>query len=623
MRNAASRCIRRGASFALLAFVAFAATVLTPSADSASKKVLSGTTAITVTQASDVSLSISWQRVRSAAGYDAYLGGVRVAKTQGTAYTFANLRCDSTYTLGVDAFTVKGVSSSIVSLAARTSACPVAAGGNDTSPPTSPTSLTQGATTATTISLLWSASLDNVGVAGYDLFLNGNKAGTTTATNYSFANLSCGTSYTLAVDAYDAAGNRSQSAAVQASTSPCPDTSPPTTPGLPTQSGSTATTISLLWGASLDNVAVAGYDLFLNGNKAGTTTATSYTFPNLSCGTSYTLAVDAYDAAGNRSQPAVVDAATSPCAASGTVVNCDIVANPGAGTAQQAIDKAQGGQTVCLHGGTYTASVQIALNKSNVTLESYPGEMAVVGRGFQLGCGSCSGSTLRDFTIQDATNYGENGIDVDGANMRIEHMQIIRTGQHNIILHSDTSNAVVTRNYAIDAGMNSSLIPSETHGIYVTGHDNQITDNVFVSPTGYGIHVYGTNHDETIAENTVIGSKTRGGIVVDVGTGYNIKVANNISYGNATGGYVLKSCASGCVFDHLLGFNNVNGTCTDSLAGQATHCVTADPQFIDGQYHVAPSSPAVDAATPNFMASPDRDGVVRDPVAPDLGAYER
>jgi parallel beta-helix repeat protein len=226
MRNAAFRCIRRRASFALLAFVAFAATVGAPSADSASKKVLSSTAAITVMQATGASLSISWYRVRSAAGYDTYLDGARVAKTQGTAYTFANLRCGATYTLGVDAFTIKGVSSSIVSVVAGTSACPAAVGGNDTSPPTLPTSLTQGATTATTISLLWSASLDNVGVAGYDLFLNGNKVGTTTATSYSFGNLSCGTSYTLAVDAYDAAGNRSQSVAVGAATSACAPSGP-------------------------------------------------------------------------------------------------------------------------------------------------------------------------------------------------------------------------------------------------------------------------------------------------------------------------------------------------------------------------------------------------------------
>jgi beta-glucanase (GH16 family) len=314
MRKAAARCIRRRAPVALLALVAFTATAQAPSAGAASKNVLSSTSAVTVTQATAGSLSISWQRVRRAAGYDLSLNGTRVGETQTTAYTFASLRCGATYQLGVDAFNVKGVRSSIVSVTAGTSACPVAVVGNDTSPPTSPTSLTQGATTTTSISLLWSASLDNVGVAGYDLFLNGSKVGTTTATSYTFANLSCGTSYTLAVDAYDAAGNRSQSAAVLASTSPCPDTSPPTIPTLPTQTGSTTTSISLLWSASLDNVGVAGYDLFLNGSKLGTTTATSYTFASLSCGTSYTLAVDAFDAAGNRSQQASLATTTSACA---------------------------------------------------------------------------------------------------------------------------------------------------------------------------------------------------------------------------------------------------------------------------------------------------------------------
>jgi chitodextrinase len=313
MWKAASRCIFRRALLALLALGAFAVTLQAPAGDAASKKLPSGTSSITVTQATETSLSISWQRARRAGGYDVYLNRTRVATTQTTAYTLAGLRCGSTYEVGVDAFNARGVRSSILSVAGSTSACPGTPVGNDTSPPTSPVSLIQGATTTTSISLLWAASLDNVGVAGYELFLNGNKVGTTSATTYTFTNLSCGTSYALAVDAFDAAGNRSQSAVVQASASPCPDTCSPTIPALPTQSGSTATSISLLWSASLDNVGVAGYDLFVNGNKVGTTTATTYTFTNLSCGTSYALAVDAFDAAGNRSQSAVVQASASPC----------------------------------------------------------------------------------------------------------------------------------------------------------------------------------------------------------------------------------------------------------------------------------------------------------------------
>ena len=43
----------------------------------------------------------------------------------------------------------------------------------------------------------------------------------TTSTSYTYSGLACGTSYTLAVDAYDAAGNVSTRASLQSSTAPC------------------------------------------------------------------------------------------------------------------------------------------------------------------------------------------------------------------------------------------------------------------------------------------------------------------------------------------------------------------------------------------------------------------
>jgi hypothetical protein len=221
MWEAAARCIRRRA-FAFVALVAVAATLQASSAGAASKRIPSKTSAVTVTQATAASLAISWQRVRSAAGYDLYLNGAGAGKTQATSYTFANLRCGASYTLGVDAFTNKGVRSAVVSTVATTAACQVAPSASNTTSPSPPASLSQGATTTTSISLLWSASLDSVGVAGYDLFVNGTKVGTTAATSYTFANLSCGTSYTLAVDAYDSAGNRSQLASLGATTTACP-----------------------------------------------------------------------------------------------------------------------------------------------------------------------------------------------------------------------------------------------------------------------------------------------------------------------------------------------------------------------------------------------------------------
>ena len=94
----------------------------------------------------------------------------------------------------------------------------------DTSPPTTPTNVGVSASTQSSLSLSWSASTDNVGVAGYGVYLNGARIGATTSTSYVFGSLSCGTVYTLGVDAYDAAGNRSAQASLSAQTSACSST---------------------------------------------------------------------------------------------------------------------------------------------------------------------------------------------------------------------------------------------------------------------------------------------------------------------------------------------------------------------------------------------------------------
>jgi len=75
----------------------------------------------------------------------------------------------------------------------------------------------------------------------------------------------------------------------------------------------TASSITIVWAPSNDDVGVAGYGVYDGVTRLHTTTATSYTLQKLSCGTAYTLVVDAYDAAGNRSATAVLDATTGPC----------------------------------------------------------------------------------------------------------------------------------------------------------------------------------------------------------------------------------------------------------------------------------------------------------------------
>ncbi len=89
----------------------------------------------------------------------------------------------------------------------------------DTTPPSVPTNLSATSVSTSQIDLSWTASTDNVGVAGYRIYRNGAQTGTTSGTSYSDVGLSPATKYTYTVAAYDAAGNVSaQSTSASATT---------------------------------------------------------------------------------------------------------------------------------------------------------------------------------------------------------------------------------------------------------------------------------------------------------------------------------------------------------------------------------------------------------------------
>ncbi len=184
----------------------------------------------------------------------------------------------------------------------------------DTQAPTTPNNLTITNTTPSSLTLSWSTSTDNTAVTGYNLYRGAVKAGTASAPSYTYTGLSCGSSYTLGVEAYDAAGNVSSRSTLDASTAACPDTQPPTAPTTLVQTGSSSSSVSLSWDAATDNVGVAGYGLYVGGSARGSAAATTATISSLACGTSYQIGVDAYDAAGNRSAQTAAIATTAACA---------------------------------------------------------------------------------------------------------------------------------------------------------------------------------------------------------------------------------------------------------------------------------------------------------------------
>ena len=77
----------------------------------------------------------------------------------------------------------------------------------DNEAPTNPTNLAVGSVGSNNIEVLWSASTDNVGVASYDIYLNGALVGSTSSTTSNIANLDPATTYSIYVVAKDAGGN--------------------------------------------------------------------------------------------------------------------------------------------------------------------------------------------------------------------------------------------------------------------------------------------------------------------------------------------------------------------------------------------------------------------------------
>ncbi|TDD86076.1 glycosyl hydrolase family 18 protein [Actinomadura rubrisoli] len=116
-------------------------------------------------------------------------------------------------------------------------------------------------------------------------------------------------------------GCKINGAACDGSGEPEDDTQAPAAPGNLRSTGKTATTVSLAWNASTDNVGVTGYEIYNGTTKIDTVTGTTATIAGLSAKTAYTFTIKARDAAGN----------TSPASGSVSVTTDEGGGNPDPG----------------------------------------------------------------------------------------------------------------------------------------------------------------------------------------------------------------------------------------------------------------------------------------------------
>lgn len=196
----------------------------------------------------------------------------------------------------------------------------VTVAGGDTQAPSTPGDVTVQVDAANKITLKWSASKDNISVAGYRIMRNSVTVGQASSeTQYIDATVLPSTTYTYQVVAVDAAGNVSApSKEVVVKTPFQADSEAPSIPGdLKTKTVSLRQ-INLKWSASKDNIAVATYEIFRASGKGpairvATVTNTGYGDTGLVPATKYSYYIIAKDKIGNASEKsAIVSGETLP-----------------------------------------------------------------------------------------------------------------------------------------------------------------------------------------------------------------------------------------------------------------------------------------------------------------------
>lgn len=294
----------------------------------------------------DTTAMISWTAStdnKGVAGYRIKNGDV-VLKDQitDTKAQLINLKPGTDYVIGVVAYDAAGNESEPGTVSFTTLGEPAEP---DTEKPSIPADVKAENVAADVADISWTASTDNVGVVGYKVMKQDTLLATVTeGTSYSLKGLTPQTEYTIEIVAYDAQGNESDPGSVTFTTLELKDEEAPSVPANVKADPVGQTSAWISWNPSTDNVGVAGYEV-KNGDTvlADVTEGTGVELKDLMRGTEYTISVTAYDAAGNRSEPASVNFTT--LSADTSALNAKIIE----------------AQTIKNDGGIYTKSSYKAL----------------------------------------------------------------------------------------------------------------------------------------------------------------------------------------------------------------------------------------------------------------------
>ncbi|GAA0583671.1 peptide ABC transporter substrate-binding protein [Kribbella sandramycini] len=363
------------------------------------------------------------------------------------------------------------------------------------------------------------------------------------------------------------------------------DTTAPSVPGGLRSTGTTASSATLAWNASTDNVGVTGYVVHRNGEAVATVTGTNHTDSGLSASTSYSYAVRAHDAAGNQSGPSSALNVTTSSGGGGSTVDVSTAAQ-----LQAALANAQPGQTIRLAAGQYrgafltqragTASAPITLTgpRSAVlinagptgTAPSCPAPTSGWDSGYGLWLFGAPYWKLTGFTVQDS----KKGIVLDNSHhVTIDSVSVHHTDEEAVHFRRSSADGVIKNSVITDAGL-----VQQGYG-----------EGVYIGSAGSNWNCHGNSGGVDKSDRVQVLDNQLGPNIAAEAIDVKEGTSGGVIRGNAFNGRGISGANSADSWVDVKGFDYVieNNTGTFSSPGTfangyETHNPSTTPSFLNG-----------------------------------------
>ncbi|GEM_PF-3052971 len=455
---------------------------------------------LTLPPSSGIPVAVNWTSVSGAASYSLYRRTPPVSGSwtsvasglTGTSYSDSGVTTGTSYEYHVNACNTSGCSPD-------SNYASVSVSSPDTQPPTVPAGLVASSTSSSQINLYWSASTDNVGVAGYKVYRNSTFVNSVTTLSYSDTGLSAGITYSYTVAAYDAAGNISaQSGSVSATTpsSGSPPPAPsivPSTPPTPSVPSATFRSLSSIMSGipitvSWSTVTGASWYNFSRRTPPVSTnpwtligsalSGTSYSDSNVAAGISYEYHVAACNSFGCSADSNSVSVTVSGGAATSTVPTAPSLTLPPSSGIPVAVNwtSVSGATSYSLYRRTPPVSGSWTSVASGLTGTSYSDSGVTTGTSYEYHVNACNTS----------------GCSVDSNYAPVSVVSSTDTTPPSI-----PTNLVA--NYLYSNQVNLSWSPS-TDNVGVSGYKVYRSVNAVWSPIGQSASTY--YYDTTVTPST-------------------------------------------------------------------------------------------------------------------------